>query len=262
MLLKNTNHTYAQEKYSAGARMAGLSGCGTVIIDLWSSTYNQACLAYIDNISFGYYFENRFLEESMQLQALALTIPIWNSVVGINMLYFGNKNFFELKTGLAVAKIIYKNISSALQINLHTVHQPYYYDDVSTFSFEFGIFYNSKTFSTGIHLFNITNSVYEQLYNTKLPFITKIGIGIMPFKKIFFTSELEINNQQKPIIRGGFEYSIIDKIIARIGISTYQYSGYSFGLGFIQKRLKANIAFSQHIYLGFTPHLDFTYSFK
>lgn len=252
----------AQEKYTAGARMAGISGCGTVIIDLWSNTYNQACLAYLEDISFGYYYENRFLEESMSLQALALALPIWNSVAGLNMVYFGNKNFFELKAGFAVAKIIYKNFSSAIQINIHTVHQPFYYDDASAISFEIGLFYKSDFFSAGLHMFNLTNSAYKQLYNTKLPFITEIGIGLKPIKKLLMTTEVEINNQYKPIFKGGFEYTLIDKIIARIGLSTYQYSGYSFGLGFIQKRIKANIAFSQHIYLGFTPHLDFTYSFS
>lgn len=252
----------AQEKYTAGARMAGISGCGSVIIDLWSNTYNQACLAYIEDISFGYYYENRFLEESMSLQALALALPVWNSVVGLNMIYFGNKNFFELKTGLAVAKIIYKNFSSAIQINIHTVHQPFYYDDASAISFEFGLLYKSDIFSAGIHMFNLTNSAYKQLYNTKLPFITEIGIGIKPIKKLLMTTEVEINNQYKPIFKGGLEYTVIDKVIARIGFSTYQYSGYSFGLGFIQKKIKANIAFSQHIYLGFTPHIDFIYSFS
>ena len=252
----------AQEKYSAGARMAGISGCGTVIVDLWSNTYNQACLAYIEGISFGYYYENRFFEETMNLQALAVAIPAWNSVAGLNMIYFGNKNFYELKTGLTVAKLIYKNISSAIQFNLHNVHQPDYYDDISAVSFEAGIFYRSKIFSSGIHIFNFTNSAFKQLYNTKIPLIIEFGIGLNPYKKLFLTTELEINNQYGNIIKGGFEYYIIDRIITRIGFSTSYYSGYSFGLGFIQKHIKANVAFTQHIYLGLTPHIDFTYSFK
>ena len=58
------------------------------------------------------------------------------------------------------------------------------------------------------------------------------------------------------------EYMILENIFMRAGISTEPIQYYSFGLGFNQKSIKADIAFTQHNKLGFTPHISFCYVFN
>ena len=89
-----------------------------------------------------------------------------------------------------------------------------------------------------------------------------MGIGYYFTEKLSIVIETEKDVEKKIVFQGGAEYHVIKSIYARFGLSTFELSSYSFGVGFVYKGIKADMAFSQHQILGYTPHVSFSYSFR
>ncbi len=211
----------SQNNFYAGARTAALANAGTVITDLWASTHNQACLVSLSRPCFGYHYEDKYLESALSLQSIAGVVPVSNNIVGANITLFGNKSYYESKIGFLVAKYLRSNLSAGIQLNLLTLHQPMYYDDVFALSVEGGLYYEKENkFMVGCHFYNITNSSYKALVNNNIPIIGELGIGWRPVERLFIVIESEFNNQQRTLFKGAIEYLIISKIAARLGFST------------------------------------------
>ena len=60
--------------------------------------------------------------------------------------------------------------------------------------------------------------------------------------------------------RGGFEYTIIEGLYARMGVSTEPLT-INGGLGLKYKKIKLDATFGFHERLGYTPHVSMSYEF-
>ena len=67
--------------------------------------------------------------------------------------------------------------------------------------------------------------------------------------------ETEKSLTQKLRIKSGIEYEIQKGLFLRTGIITHPVQN-TFGLGFNISRINADVAFSHHETLGFTPHFS------
>ncbi len=264
LLLSTVNfcRSEAQDNFPSGARAAAMSNAGTVLIDLWANYHNQACLGFYKVLAFGYHYENKFIMNDFAQQSLAAAIPTGTGTIGVNLTFYGSAKFNESKICLGFGKPFGENFAAGIQLDLLNVYQANDYGNTATLAVEGGIYYRPlETLSFGLYVYNPTGSSYKGLEDERVPVIIEAGLGWQASEKLLIVAETEKNSEYPLVIKGGAEYQVIESIYARLGVSSGEFSHYSFGVGFSQKRIKADMAFSHHFILGFAPHLSMSYSF-
>ena len=93
------------------SRSIGLSGAAVSLIDLWSQYYNQAGLAYLEDITVGLSYQNAYFVEELATNSFALAVPTKTGNFGLNYYYFGYPKYNESKIALAYAKSLGKKIA-------------------------------------------------------------------------------------------------------------------------------------------------------
>src|SRR5262245_32501275 len=100
VLLTSTQFLFATDNYSVGARSAAVANASVTYSDAWSTYHNQACLAWVKNITAGVYYENRFLVTDLGLRSAAVAVPVTKvGTFGLNATVFGYTQYSEKKAG-------------------------------------------------------------------------------------------------------------------------------------------------------------------
>lgn len=254
----------AQEEhnFSSGARVSGLSGAGTVSTDLWANFHNQAGLAWIEDFTLGLHYENKFAFSLFSLQSFALAIPVRNGTIGGSIAIFGNPKYFESKISLAFGKPFGKKFAAGIQLDMLGIYQSLDYGNVTTLAVEGGIMAKpTEKIILGLYVYNPTGAYFKEFADKEIPVIFEFGLGYQMNEKLLFVAEAEKKIGYDMVVIAGAEYYFLGSVCARAGVSTFRYSNYSFGVGFSQKRIKADLAFSEHKTLGYSSHFSMSFSF-
>ncbi len=89
VLLLSSSLFASNDNYPMGGRSAGIGHASVTLSDVWSTHHNQAGLAYLENISAGVFYENRFLLKELGVQGGVLALPTKGGTFGISMSSFG-----------------------------------------------------------------------------------------------------------------------------------------------------------------------------
>lgn len=195
------------------------------------------------------------------LHSLALTIPTGTGTIGISYSYFGYPRYHESKIGLALGKSFHKRLAVGLQLDyLGTFID----DDLGTsgsLALEAGILAEPlDNLLLGLHVYNPTGSRIPKMHNERIPVILRLGLGYRFGDKLFVGVETEKDLEVGgPAYKMGVEYRVIEYIYARGGIRVQENVNHSFGLGFELLNFHADIAFSHHQILGYTPFFSLHY---
>jgi hypothetical protein len=244
-----------------GGRSAGMGYTGVTLSDPWSVQNNQAGLGYLNKISAGLYYENRFLLNELSTKAAVFVLPTQSGVFGVNMSYFGYENYNETKVGLAYGKSFGEKISAGIQLDYLSTHIAENYGNKSGVTFEVGVLSKlSKSLSIGAHVFNPIRIKLADYNDERIPTILKLGLMYNFSDKVIVIAEAEKNISYKAVFKGGIEYHIIKEIYLRAGMSTNPTLN-TFGIGFEFKKLKIDFASSIHQVLGYSPQISLLYSF-
>ncbi|MFO7659064.1 MAG: hypothetical protein R6W78_18540 [Bacteroidales bacterium] len=257
------SHTlFSQDNLPSGARVSALSGAGTTLTDLWANYHNQAGLAYLEDFTLGFHYENKYAFSLFSLQSFALAIPTRSGTIGTSMAVFGNPQYFESKIALAFGKPFGEKFAAGIQLNMLGVYQSEDYGDMSVLAVEGGAMAKpTEALTIGLHVFNPTGASFKKFANKDIPVIIQAGLGYKLNENLLLVAEAEKNSLRKGFITAGAEYFFIGSVCARIGFSTSEYSNYSFGFGFVQRRIRADMAFSENKILGYSAHFSLSYSF-
>ena len=186
----------------------------------------------------------------------------WGTL-GVNAVFFGYSKYNETKIALAYSRKFGERFSAGIQMDLLNVYQAEEYGSSAALAVEAGILTEPvDDLFIGAHVYNPTNSSFSSGDLSDVPVIFQAGIGYYFTEKVFITAETEKDTGHKAVFQGGIEYNIIKNIFARLGLSSHEMSSYSFGVGFVHKGIDADMAFSHHQILGYTPHVSFSYSFR
>ena len=255
-LLISITANAGDDNYPVGARSAGMSHSTVMLSDIWSIYHNQAGMAWVENISFGVHFENMYFVEETSLKSAAFALPVKSGVFGLHFSYFGYSRYNEAKVGLSFAKSIADIVAVGIQLDYFNTNIGSEYGNQGAAVAEIGIQARpTENLYIGTHLFNVTRAKIPNYDEEPLPTIFRFGLGYNFFDKLLLTTEIEKDTSFKPIYKVGGEYRLLDNLYLRGGIST-AHSRYSFGLGFMFKKIHADLAFSEHDFLGFTTHIS------
>jgi hypothetical protein len=254
--------TGQEYNFPSGARVSGLSGAGAALTDLWSNYHNQAGLAWVKDFTLGFHYENKYAFSLFSLQSFAMAIPTKSGTIGGNMAIFGNPGYFESKISLAFGKPFGEKFAAGIQLDMLGIYQSLDYGNVSTLAVEGGIMAKpADRITLGLYVFNPTGASFKEFTDKEVPVIIELGLGYQISEKLLFVTEAEKKAGSETVVIAGAEYYVLKSVCARAGVSTFKYSNYSFGVGFSQKRIKADLAFSENKILGYSSHFSVSYSF-
>ncbi len=245
---------------SPGARAAGMGGAYLVIHDVWSSMHNQAGLVYLDGVSAGVYYENRFGLNELSDRGVVVAMPLRNSAFGLNYHSFGYSSFSTSKTALAYALKLNDKFSFGLQFNYHSTRIAENYGTTSSLSVEGGFLYKmNDKISLAAHIANPNRARLSDFNDERIPTILRIGAGYRFSEKVILTGEIRKATDATPSVRAGIEYALVEQFALRAGFGSTP-AQYSFGFGWKLSSFQLDVATGYHIILGFTPQLSLTYA--
>jgi hypothetical protein len=255
----------ANDNYPTGARFSAMGNVGVMCTDLWSVSHNQAGLGFCNYLSAGFHHENRFAVSEFSLNSVAFTMPTQSGTFGLSYTYFGYSAYHESKIGLAFGKALNKWFSAGIQFNYLNTYVADETGNINGMTIEAGIIAEPiKNLSIGIHIYNPTGSSFYGLSEKeRIPVILNLGIGYEYDDKLFVGIETAKDLEMAPpSFKAGFEYLIMHHLYLRTGVIINELVSHSFGLGFVMKKIRADLAFSRQQIIGYTPHFSVQYYFR
>ncbi len=254
--------TMAQDVFWSGSRYQALSDASVGMSDCWSVFGNQAGLAGIDRPIVGGSFQNRFLVSELSTRAGLLVLPIQSSVFAFSLSQFGQIPFRQEKFGLAYARRLSPQLKFGVQFNYYRLFLSEENRSVSSFGTELGVQYMfTERLVVGIHVMNpyqtevkLASGIFR--YSSRI----KVGSFYRLSDLFSLTSELENDFDDHFILKTGIEYTILEKLFVRTGVSGKPYQ-LSAGIGFQVKKLTLDLATTYSQYLGNSPSVSFQYQF-
>ena len=218
-------------------------------------------MGFLTKASAGIYYENRFLLPELGLSAFTLALPSKIGTFGLSLRRFGYQAYNENKIGLAYSRAFGDKLSLGIQLNYQSVNFAEYYGTRQTFTAEIGVIYKpGKNMTLAAHVFNPTQTKLSTYDNERIPSIIRIGARYQFSKKVFLAGEIDKSIYNKPVLKAGLEYQIVDVFVLRTGISGNPLTS-SFGFGLKLKRLLIDFSGKFHPVLGFTSQFSLTYQF-
>lgn len=263
ILLLFPNHLFASnENHLAGARSHAMGNSSVALLDIWAGFHNQAILAKLNKKSFGAYYENRFATKELSTKAFHFNYPTNLGTFSMTYKQFGFSLYKESKIGIAYSRALGKHFWAGLQFDQIRKELNQSYGSQSQYTFEAGILAEIfPDIHLGFHIFNPNQTNFTSVdYEDEIPCIARFGLSWKLSEQTIITSEIEKNLNHDTKTKFGIEYEITGKICLRAGIHNHPNS-ISMGIGYSYKLAKANISFSRHPVLGYTPSADINISF-
>jgi hypothetical protein len=250
------------ENHLAGARSYSMGSASVALVDQWGSFNNQAVLAKLEHLSFGAYYENRFETKDLSTKAFHFNYPSKIGNFSLSYKQFGFDLYKESKIGFAYSRALGKHFWAGLQFDQIKKELNQSYGSQSQYTFEAGILVEVFTdIYLGFHVFNPSQTNFTTFdYEDKIPCVARLGLSWQLSEQAIITSEVEKDLDEDLKTKFGIEYAITEKIALRAGVHNHPNS-ISIGLGFSFKMAQANLSFSRHPVLGYTPAADLLISF-
>jgi hypothetical protein len=249
------------ENYMVGAGPAGMANAYVMYSGIWSTYHNQAGLARLENMTTGFYFENRYGISELGVQSFAISAPFKSGNFGFSVTHFGYSEYNENKFGLAYAHRFGDKFSAGIQFDYFYLHLPADYGNRGTFVVEAGFLAEPvDKLSLGVHVFNPTRTKIADFQDERIPTIMRAGLGYAFTENLNFCIETEKDLDQKARFKTGIEYVVINDLVLRAGIATNPNQNY-FGIGYKLKNFTANMTFSTNPVLPMSTHMSIIYTF-
>lgn len=264
MFLLSFVYTRAAGDYQvAGARHIAIGNASVGYSDVFAANYNQAGLGFLSNFSIGASTELRFVNTGIYNACFVVASPIKKAgTLAYALNFFGDKNYNEVRTGIAYSKAFGKKVSLGIRfdymrLNIATL------GGKNAFSFDFGVQYRVlNNLTLGAHVSNPSRfKVDAQKYNERFATVMQVGAKYTAFEKVSVSAEFEKDLVHKPNFKFGIEYNPISMLFLRAGVNTQALQA-SFGVGIQTKGIQIDLASTYNPQLGFSPGISLVYNLK
>jgi hypothetical protein len=243
------------------ASYIGLGAYSINHADAFSFTANQAALAQIKNPAIGVYSENRFLLNATNMYSAVVALPTSQGNFGIQIDYFGFKDYNESQIGLAYARSVGTKLDIGIKFNYYSFRIPAYQSS-SSLNFEMGaIVHLTDKLNAGVHFYNPVGGNLSKTNNEKLSSVYTFGIGYEASENFLVSAEI-VKQEDLPVnVNAGVQYNFQKQFFVRAGINSENESPYA-GAGLSWKDLRLDVSASYHSQLGLSPGLMLIVNFK
>ena len=239
----------------------GLGAYSINHVDAFSFTSNQAALAQIKNAAIGAYGENRFLLNATNMYSAVVIMPTKEGNFGIQIDYFGFKNYNESQIGLAYARSLGHKLDIGVKFNYYSFRIPTYQNSLAV-NFELGLIAHlTDKLNAGFHFYNPVGGNLSKTNNEKLSSIYKFGIGYEASESFLVSAEI-VKQEDLPVnVNAGIQYNFQKQFFVRAGINSENGSPYA-GAGLSWNNIRLDVSASYHAQLGLSPGVMLIVNFK
>ena len=245
-----------------GAKAAAMGGASVAQRGLWAMYNNPAGMARLDRLSFGLYYENRWLMPETAYKCGAIALPTRFGCLGLSFNQYGSWKYSENKFGLAYAKDFGPYLQMGLQLDYLLLHVGNEYGSFRAVTFELGLQSQvTDRLTLGAYIFNPASFSFEQTLNhEKLPIVMRFGLAYQFTKNFNGQFEIEKNTCREGVsLRGGVEYEAIRNLYVRAGVQTNP-NILSFGIGYALRFVQVDVAAQMHSVLGASLQIGMVFS--
>lgn len=250
---------YAQ--FSIGPKITSMGSNGASVRDVWSTVANPGGITAIKSATVAINYSKFIFNSELSTQGASLIIPFAKTFVGLSFLRYGFTEYNEIKTGAAIGKKFSEYFSIGLRTNLHQLSISNY--GASTgFSFDLGTIYTlNEQIDIGAYITNPTRQNFNSsTIANNIATTINIGASYLASDKVLIAASLSKELQAKPDIRLRIDYSPINLLSLRGGISCQPFKQF-FGIGLSYQKLVLDTAIENHYQIGCTPQIGLSYAF-
>lgn len=242
-----------------GARSTAMAGVNATLSDVWSANNNQAGLAFVEDLSAGLYYENRFLLKETSYKAGAFVLPTKTGAFGVSIASFGFTEFMETRAGLSYGLKFSERFAVGVQMNYLRTSLTQEFGSKNSVTGAVGLIGKlNDEITIGAHVYNPNRSKLAEYDNERIPTVMKLGMDYRFSGKLMIVVETEKDIDFDAIVKFGVEYQFMDILYVRGGISNNPTSS-AFGFGLIMKNFILEASSSFHQTLGMTPGISLIY---
>ena len=250
----------AQQNVSSARAMA-LGGIGQTISSPAAAFYNQAALARLQTrVNAGIFYRRLLSVPTLSDRSFYFAYKPWqNSAIGIDYYFTGIDVYNSQRVGIAYGMRAAKGLFLGAQVNMHLIHQPSYYGNVYSATADLSMIYSpTENLIIASHVFNF----WYGLLNKSFPALAEIAIGYNFSEKAFFTAEIEKQINQPVTWRWGATYFPVKNLNIDFGgyLNNRIYT-ITFGIGYLYRWVKIDIAFENQPILGFSSGISLEFEF-
>ena len=139
--------------------------------------------------------------------------------MGLQIDYFGFKDYNESQIGLAYARSLGSKLDIGVKFNYYSFRIPNYQSS-SSVNFEIGaIAHLTDKLNAGIHFYNPVGGNLSKTNDEKLSSIYKFGLGYEASESFLVSAEI-VKEEDLPIgVNAGVQYNFQKQFFVRVGIS-------------------------------------------
>lgn len=245
-----------------GGRAAAMGGTSVASRGLWAMQNNPAGMANLNKISFGLYYENRWMLPETAYKCGAFALPTKFGCLGLSFNQFGSSKYNENKFGIAYAKDFGPYLQIGLQIDYLLLCIGNDYGKQSAATFELGIQSQvTEKLRLGTYIFNPVNfRLRHSINQEKIPVVFRFGMAYQFTKDFTGQFEIEKNTDHKGVsLRGGLEYEVVKDLYLRAGLQTNP-GLITFGVGYAINFARIDVAAQLHEVLGASIQIGMIFS--
>ena len=217
---------------------------------------NPAAFSHLSKTAAAVYTERRFLIRELDLITCVAGIPLGSGVLGFGTGYSGFSDYHESYVAIAYAKKLGR-IDLGIRLNYEELHIAGFGMDAAVMAEAGSIWHLSDKLHFGINILNPAGSKFIKS-REKTASVILMGLAFEPSAQLSIAGEI-IKEEDKPAnIRIGFEYTIMDHLFARAGLTTGQSLPWM-GIGWQWRDIRAFVFNSYHPQLGISPGLEISF---
>lgn len=224
-----------------GARAGGMGYNAACLQDDWSLFNNVAGLSFVKKTTLSSSYDARPQLQGANRMAFVATAPFSIGTGALGFYKFGDDLYNEQKASIGFSnRLGLASIGTSLN---YLQFQAPGFGTKSLITFNLGgIASLAPNFFIGAHIQNVNQPVLSESSQERISTSLTLGLGFAPTEKVWLSSEVQKEIENKSVYKLGVEYTPIKKFTARTGFN-FRPNKLFAGIGFIANRLTIDYSY-------------------
>ena len=243
-----------------GAQSLSMGGAGIGFQNEQAIFHNPAGLVGVTKPSVLLTSEIKFGVKDLKPIGMAFILPTSSGVLGFCFQNYAFESYRESKLSVAYGRRLSSKFNIGVQLDYMRLKLNEY-GSTNLLTFEIGCnTLIAKDLVLSAYVFNPLSVRLNEVERT--PSVFRLGLGYSLNPKVLICLETEKDVDFPASFKFGLAYKAVESLTLRCGFRTSP-SIFSFGIGYsINKHFIADVALTNHAYLGMSPALSLGYFFK
>jgi len=207
----------------------------------------------------GVTYSDRYLLKDLSSRSAFFSVPVIGSNLLLSLGQFGNQSYQENQISFGLARSFGDHLSVGMLFHYVSLKMEEAVSRPNQVSFSLGFQYKSDDYGVGLSVFNpLSQSLSAKDFHRSYPFIYRFGLHKYFHTDLLVAGQLSFHEEYNFVTHWGIQYRLLNCWFLRAGLQT-KLTEMSFGFGYVLHRIHADLTFSHHEYLGFSPALTIYY---